>query len=212
MVALGADYDIAATPGLEGATEFYSVAGANLLHEILPTFSEGRAVVGVCGAPYKCPPAPSECALMLHDFLTIAGVRSQCEITMVLPLPSPVPPSPDTSKALIAAFAERDIKFMPNRRVAAVNAVRRVASLDDGSELPYDLFLGVPKHRAPAVVEASGMAEAGWVSVNPENAGDQVRECLRHRRYRQHRDAEGRRLRRGRGDGGGYLARLAHSR
>ena len=56
---------------------------------------------------------------------------------------------------------------MPNRRVAAVDAVRRVASLDDGSELPYDLFVGVPKHRAPAVVEASGMAEGGWVSVNP---------------------------------------------
>ncbi len=167
VVALGADYDVASTPGLEGANEFYSVAGVNVLREILPTFSKGHAVVGVCGAPYKCPPAPSECALMLHDFLTTAGVRSQCEITMVLPLSSPVPPSPDTSKALVAAFAERDIRFMPNRRVSAVDAVRRVASLDDGSELPYDLFVGVPKHRAPAVVEASGMAEAGWVSVNP---------------------------------------------
>lgn len=167
VVALGADYDIAATPGLEGANEFYSVAGANLLREILPTFSRGRAIIGVCGAPFKCPPAPSECALMLHDFLTTRGVRSQCEITLVLPLPSPVPPSPETSKALIAAFAERDINFMPSRRVAAVDASRRVASLDDGSEVPYDLFLGVPKHRAPAVVEASGMAEAGWVPVNP---------------------------------------------
>ncbi len=167
VVALGADYDIAATPGLASANEFYSVEGANLLREILPTFSKGRAIVGVCGAPYKCPPAPSECALMLHDLLTTAGVRSQCEIAMVLPLPSPVPPSPETSRALIAAFAERDIKFMPNRRVAAVDAVRRVATLDDGAELPYDLFLGVPKHRAPAMVEASGLTESGWVSVNP---------------------------------------------
>ena len=31
VIALGADYDLAATPGLEGANEFYSVAGANLL-------------------------------------------------------------------------------------------------------------------------------------------------------------------------------------
>jgi sulfide:quinone oxidoreductase len=167
VIALGADYDFAATPGLEGANEFYSVEGAHLLRRILPTFSKGHAIVGVCGAPYKCPPAPSECALMLHDLLTAAGVRNQCEITMVLPLPSPVPPSPDTSKALIAAFAERDIKFLPNRRVASVDAGRRVATLDDGSALPYDLFLGVPKHRAPAVVEASGMAEGGWVPVNP---------------------------------------------
>ena len=35
--------------------------------------------------------------------------------------------------------------------------------LDDGTELPFDLFLGVPKHRAPDVVIASGMTEDGYV-------------------------------------------------
>jgi sulfide:quinone oxidoreductase len=39
--------------------------------------------------------------------------------------------------------------------------------LADGSELPYDLFLGVPVHRVPAVVEASGLAVDGWIPVNP---------------------------------------------
>jgi sulfide:quinone oxidoreductase len=167
VVALGADYDIAATPGLEAENEFYSVAGATRLRDVLPTFTRGHAIVGVCGAPYKCPPAPSECALLLHDYLSTAGVRGACDITLVLPLPSPVPPSPDTSKALIAAFAERGIRFIPNRRIAAVDASRRVATLDDGSEMPYELFLGVPKHRAPDAVEASGLTEGGWVTVNP---------------------------------------------
>jgi sulfide:quinone oxidoreductase len=37
--------------------------------------------------------------------------------------------------------------------------------LDDGSELPYDLFLAVPKHRAPDVVLESGLAEDGYVPV-----------------------------------------------
>lgn len=168
VVALGADYDLAATPGLvEGGNEFYSLAGADRLREVLPSFTQGHAIVGVAAAPYKCPPAPSECALLLHDYLSTRGVRSQCRITLVLPLPSPVPPSPDTSRALIAAFAERDIGFMPNRRVASLDPGRRMAVLDDGAELPYDLFLGVPRHRAPAVVEAAGMAENGWVTVNP---------------------------------------------
>ena len=167
VVALGADYDFAATPGLEGAGEFYSVAGARRLGEILPSFSKGHALIGVCGAPYKCPPAPSECALMLHDLLTRRGIRDQCQITLALPLPSPVPPSPETSLALITAFSERGVEFMPNRRIASVDARRRVASLDDGAELPYDLFLGIPKHRAPDVVEAGGMAEGGWIPVNP---------------------------------------------
>jgi sulfide:quinone oxidoreductase len=168
VVALGTDYDLAATPGLaEGGNEFYSLEGADRLRRTLPSFSKGNAIIGVAAAPYKCPPAPSECALLLHDFLTTSGVRGACEITMVLPLPSPVPPSPETSKALIAAFAERDIKFMPNQRVASLDPGRRVAVLDGGAELPYDLFLGVPKHRAPAVVEASGLAENGWIPVNP---------------------------------------------
>ena len=74
VVALGADYDMDATPGLaEGGNEFYSVAGANALAGVLPEFSRGRAVVGVCGAPFKCPPAPSEAALLLHDYLLRAA-------------------------------------------------------------------------------------------------------------------------------------------
>ena len=169
VVALGADYDLDATPGLaEEGSEFYSVAGAERIRGMLQNFSKGRAIIGVSAAPYKCPPAPSECALLLHDYLRTKGVRSQCEITLVLPLGSPVPPSPETSRALVGAFSERDIKFVPSRRVASLEPGRRVAVLDDGSELPYDLFLGVPKHRAPKVVEESGMAENGWVPVNPK--------------------------------------------
>jgi sulfide:quinone oxidoreductase len=168
VVALGADYDMAATPGLaEGGNEFYSMAGAERLAELLPTFSRGRAIVGVCGAPFKCPPAPSEAALLLHDYLSVRGVRSDCEISFVIPLGSPVPPSPDTSRALIAAFAERDIAFVPGRRVSSLDGARGVAVLDDGSEMPYDLFLGVPKHRAPDVVVASGMIESDYVPVDP---------------------------------------------
>ena len=167
VVALGADYDFEATPGLaEGENEFYSVAGAERLREILPTFTEGRAVVGVCGAPFKCPPAPSEAALLLHDFLTERGVRDACEITLVMPFRTPVPPSPDTSAALLEAFAERGIAFVPERRVRAFDTSRAVVVLDDDQELPCDLFLGVPRHRAPDVVVASGMAEDGYVPVD----------------------------------------------
>jgi sulfide:quinone oxidoreductase len=167
VVALGADYDYDATPGLvEAGNEFYSVAGAERLGELLPTFTAGRALIGVCDAPFKCPPAPSETALLLHDYLSTRGVRDACEIAFVLPLGSPVPPSPETSRALLAAFAERDIEFIAGRRVSSLDAQRRVAVLDDASEMPYDLFLGVPKHRAPTVVIASGMTQDGYVPVS----------------------------------------------
>lgn len=167
VVALGADYDLDATPGLANANEFYSVAGAERLRDVLPSFTRGKALVGVCGAPFKCPPAPSECALMLHDYLVTRGIRGDCEISFVLPLGSPVPPSPETSRALEVAFAERDIRFISGRLVASVNPSRNIATLDDGSEMPFDLFLGVPKHRVPDVVLESGMAEDDWIPVNP---------------------------------------------
>jgi sulfide:quinone oxidoreductase len=51
--------------------------------------------------------------------------------------------------------------------VSSVDNERRVAVLDDGGEMPYDLFLGVPKHRAPDVVAASGLVDDVYVPVNP---------------------------------------------
>ncbi len=97
VIALGADYDIDATPGLAaGGHEFYSFAGAERLAPILTTFASGHAVIGVCGAPFKCPPAPSECALLLDDELRARGVREDCRISFVIPFGRPVPPSPET--------------------------------------------------------------------------------------------------------------------
>lgn len=167
VIALGADYDMDATPGLaEAGNEFYSVPGAERLADVIPDFAEGRVVVGVVDAPFKCPPAPSEAALLMHDHLTRRGIRDACEITFVLPLPTPVPPSPETSEALLDAFAERGIEFVGGRRVASLDGARGVVALDDGRELPCDLFLGVPKHRAPDVVLASGLAVDGYVPVD----------------------------------------------
>lgn len=168
VVALGADYDVSGTPGVVlGKNEFYSVAGAAHLATVLPSFKGGDVIVGVCGAPYKCPPAPSECALMLHDHLVGLGVRETSTITLVNPLSSPVPPSPETSKALLEAFAERGIVFMGSTRVTGVDEAARTVSLDNGNTLPCDLFLGVPKNQAADVVVASGMTENGWVTVDP---------------------------------------------
>ena len=167
VIALGADVVPAATPGLEeGGHEFYSVAGAEALRDVLPTFEKGAAIVGVCGRSFKCPPAPSEAALMLHDHLDVRGCRAGTEISLVMPFGTPIPPSPDTSKAILEAFEERGIRFVSDRLVAALDPTRKVARLDDGTEMPYELFLGVPVHRAPAVVVDAGLTEDGWIPVD----------------------------------------------
>jgi NADH dehydrogenase FAD-containing subunit len=50
---------------------------------------------------------------------------------------------------------------------ADLDPERKVAVLSEGPAMPYDLFLGVPAHRVPAVVEESGMTVDGWIPVNP---------------------------------------------
>ena len=116
--------------------------------------------MGVTSTPFKCPPAPSETALLLHDFLSERGRRDRSSISLVMPMGVPIPPSPAASEALLVAFAERGIEWHPEQMVARLDPGRQVARLADGGEMPYDLFLGVPVHRAPTVV-----AESGWPST-----------------------------------------------
>jgi sulfide:quinone oxidoreductase len=167
VVALGADLHPEATPGLlEAGHEFYTVAGAFALRDVLAEFGGGRIIVAVTSTPFKCPPAPSETALLLHDYLAERGVRAASHISLVMPMGVPIPPSPAASTALLTAFAERGIEWHPESLVRHLDADRKVAVLGDGSELPFDLFLGVPVHRAPQVVLDSGLAVDGWVPVD----------------------------------------------
>jgi sulfide:quinone oxidoreductase len=167
VVALGADLDPAATPGLlEGGHEFYTEEGAFATREVLQNFQGGNVVIGVVSTPFKCPPAPSETALLMHDLLVERGLRERSSISLVMPLGSPIPPSPPASQAVLAAFAERGIEFHGESLINALDADRRVAVTSDGTEFPYDLFLGVPKHRVPSVIEASGLAVDGWIPVD----------------------------------------------
>ena len=118
VIALGADLHPAATPGLvEGGHEFYTVAGAFALRDVLAGFAGGRVIVAVTSTPFKCPPAPSETALLMNDYLTERGLRDRSQISLVMPMGVPIPPSPEASEALLVAFAERGIDWHPDSLV-----------------------------------------------------------------------------------------------
>lgn len=168
VVALGADLHPDETPGLtEAGDEFYTVGGAFALRDKLAAFNGGRVIVAVTSTPFKCPPAPSETALLMDELLRERGVRDQSSISLVMPLGKPIPPSPAASDAVLAAFVERNIEWRPELLVRGLDGERKVALLSDDTEMPFDLFLGVPVHRVPEVVARSGMTVDGWVPVDP---------------------------------------------
>src|SRR2546421_482063 len=155
VVALGADLHPEATPGLvEGGHEFYTVDGAFALRDVLAAFQGGRVIVAVTSTPFKCPPAPSETALLMHDYLSARGLRAASEISLVMPLPVPIPPSParrgtraSTRSATSPASERRRLGSSPRARPQSSRSrsVRRSPA---------------PKHR-----RTEGVASATWSLV-----------------------------------------------
>jgi sulfide:quinone oxidoreductase len=169
VVALGAEYDVAATPGFaEDGLEYYSIAGAERMRDALPSFVGGTILIGVLGQPYKCPPAPFEGAFLLHDQLVERGIRGQTEMRVIAPMSAPVPVTPEVSRRFLDELAARGIEYMGQKRVVELDPAAGEAVLESGERLPYDLFVGIPIHRVPAVVAESGLAPNGWVAVDRE--------------------------------------------
>ena len=167
VVALGAEYDLAATPGFaEGGLEYYSIAGAERMRDALPEFGGGTILIGILGQPFKCPPAPFEGAFLLHDQLVERGLRDETEIRIVAPMGAPVPITPEASRRFLDELAARGIEYLGQNRVVELDRAGKEAVLESGERLAYDLFVGVPIHRVPAVVAESGLAESGWVAVD----------------------------------------------
>jgi sulfide:quinone oxidoreductase len=170
VVALGADYDFAATPGFaEGGVEYYTFAGANHMREVVASFDSGRILIGILGHPFKCPPAPFEGALLLHDHFVERGMRDAVEICVAGPMSAPVPITRELSQSILGPLTERSIEYMPNQHITALDTDENAVQLEDGGSIPYDLFVGIPVHRAPEVVSEAGLALNGWVPVEQTN-------------------------------------------
>ena len=165
VVALGADLAPETTPGLlEHGHEFYSVAAAPAVREVIENFAGGRVVIGVLGGFFKCPPAPYEMAFLLRDHLERVGLWEQSSISIVTPMPKPIPISDDVSNGIIGALDAVGISYSHGTWTDRLEP--GIAHLRDGREVPFDLFLGVPVHVAPGVVVDAGLTDDGWIAVD----------------------------------------------
>jgi sulfide:quinone oxidoreductase len=170
VVAMGADYDMAATPGFEeDGYEYYTLAGAERLRDALADFAGGRVLVSVLGQPFKCPPAPFEGAFLLHERFEQLGIRESVRMTSTFPMQRPVPVTGEVSQMFRDGLAERGIEALPEQLVTGIDPATRTAQLASGGTLRYDLFVGIPVHRAPDPLADCGLAVNGWVPVDQAN-------------------------------------------
>ncbi len=170
VVALGAELAPEAVPGYgETAHNIYSLEGAARLHRSLQVFGGGQVAVVVSALPYKCPAAPYEVALLLHDFFRRRGLLGRVDLQVFTPevLPMPVA-GPRIGQAIKGMLEERGIGFHPNMHLKSVSPERRELEFQGGDRAGFDLLVAVPPHRPPPALSGSHLTnEAGWVPVDP---------------------------------------------
>jgi sulfide:quinone oxidoreductase len=167
VLALGAESRPDLVPGLvEHGHNAWDVAGVPVLKAAVDAFDRGSIVIAIAGMPYTCPPAPFECAMLLDDYLRERGVRDRCSITVTTPKPILLPNAGVEGSAWLAEqLSDREIGYDTDRQVELVEA-GHIEYAD--ARLDFDLLVGVPPHRPPAVVSESDLAgPGGWVSVDP---------------------------------------------
>jgi sulfide:quinone oxidoreductase len=170
VIALGAELDLAAVPGLEASAHtFYTLEGASRLHESLAAFGGGRIVLLIPKAPFQCPPAPYEAALMLHAWLEHRGLRDKTSIDVWTVEKAPMATAgPEMGKLVVGELNARRIGFHPLEKTVSVDAAKTTVHFEGGGQAAFDLLIAIPPHRVPRVIADSGLADpGGWISVDP---------------------------------------------
>jgi sulfide:quinone oxidoreductase len=168
VIATGARNAIDKVPGLQAAVDvgtavhYYSADAAADAYRALAKFTGGKLVFLVTAAPYRCPVAPYEGALLAADLLCDTGSRDTTEIAAYSPEKQPMPSAgPYAGQELIALLSANGIDFHGEHTVARVDADRRYIEFQDGSNIDFDLLVFIPPHE-PAVT----LDGPGWITVD----------------------------------------------
>lgn len=167
VVALGARSRPDLVPGLVGrGHDVWDVAGVPALRDAVAAFEGGTIAIVIMGAPYPCPPAPYECAMLLDEHLRERGLRERTELAVATLQPMLMPNAGRAGSEWLGV--RLDDRGIAHRTGAATERVEPGRVLfADGSELAFDLLIAVPPHRVPDVVAAGGLTgESGWIEVD----------------------------------------------
>ena len=164
IVALGAELAPELIPGFqEHAFNVYDPQAIPRAAEALNEFKGGRLVIGIFGAPYKCPPAPLEMAMLIQEKFKGSGVEATIEVFTPQPVALPIL-SQDSCDAVDSRLLEKGIRTYGQHKALRIEPGEVVF---EKRRIGFDLLLGIPPHRAPAVVRESGLAgPSGWVEVD----------------------------------------------
>ena len=151
IIATGTHATPSETPGLgagepgwyESVFDFYTIDGAEALHDKLDTWDGGKLVVNVIEMPIKCPVAPLEFIFLADAFFAERGMRDRVELTYVTPLPGAFT-KPVASRYLGTMLEDRKINLEADFFLERVDGDEHKIVSYDEREIDYDLLVTVP--------------------------------------------------------------------
>ena len=154
-------------PGMKEAGHwFYDLDGARKLRDAISNFQGGKIIVNV-NAPHKCPVAPLEVTLMMHEYLKAHGLWEKSEITYTYPIGRLHALEPVAHWAK-PEFDRIGIKYETFFNTESVDPEKKTIKSMEGVELPFDLLITITPHAGAEVIDASGLGKGGWVPTNPK--------------------------------------------
>lgn len=170
VIALGAELNLGAIPGMkEAAHTFYTVEGAQRLKPVLEQFSGGDVLILIPKAPFKCPPAPYEAAMLLHEAFDRRGLGHKVRLAIHTIEGTPMATAgPEMGQYIKDELAQRAITFFPQQHTTRIDAAAQHVLFEDGSHARYDLLIAIPPHEVPKVVRDAKLTnQSGWIPVEP---------------------------------------------
>lgn len=168
IVALGAEADTEAIPGLSTAYNLHGLDSMINLRNSLRDFSGGKVVIVVSRIPFKCPAAPLETSFLLNNLFKTKGIRDKVSLDIYTAEPRPMPVAgPAVGDAINELLAKEQIGYHPKLSLASVNAQKKELNFESGEKVPFDLLIAVPPQVSPKVIRESKLAgDGGWIPVN----------------------------------------------
>jgi sulfide:quinone oxidoreductase len=147
--------------------DFYTLEGAEALHDFLDGWKGGRMVVHITEMPIKCPVAPLEFVFLADWWFTERGIRDQVEITLVTPLPGAFT-KPKAAKYLGEFLDRKRIHLVTEFDVERVDHEAQKIVAFDETEVEYDVLVTIPTNMGDEAIARSEMGdELNFVPTHP---------------------------------------------
>ena len=167
VVATGAAPDIEGTPGFASdgnGHHIYNAEAAMELRRELSAFDGGRLVFSVVEMPHVCPAVPIEFTMLADARFRQLGTRDDIDITYTYPI-SQLHSVDAAAEWVEPRFDDRDVNTYTDFEFDSVDSDDEVIHATDGTDLEYDLLVGVPGFEPSPLIAESGLGES-WMEVD----------------------------------------------